>query len=57
MLAEYFANRCSSVIPDAAARQLLDELLICDPAQRITAAAALQHDYFFDTPAPMKLGE
>ncbi|KAF8584345.1 Pkinase-domain-containing protein [Ramaria rubella] len=31
---------------------LLDKLLILDPAHRITAAAALDHDYFWTDPMP-----
>ena len=31
---------------------LLDKLLILDPSRRITAAAALDHDWFWSDPMP-----
>ncbi|KAJ4468845.1 kinase-like domain-containing protein [Lentinula aciculospora] len=31
---------------------LLDQLLICNPQQRITASQALEHDYFWTDPLP-----
>jgi serine/threonine-protein kinase BUR1 len=31
---------------------LLDRLLTCNPRERITAAQALEHDYFWTDPMP-----
>lgn len=31
---------------------LLDKLLTCNPRERITASAALDHDYFWTDPLP-----
>jgi serine/threonine-protein kinase BUR1 len=31
---------------------LLDKLLVCNPRERITAAQALEHDYFWTDPLP-----
>lgn len=31
---------------------LLDKLLTCNPADRITASEALDHDYFWSDPLP-----
>lgn len=31
---------------------LLDQLLVCNPRQRLTAAQALDHDYFWTDPLP-----
>ncbi|KAF9450218.1 Pkinase-domain-containing protein [Macrolepiota fuliginosa MF-IS2] len=39
-----------SVGPETA--DLLDKLLICNPRERITAAQALEHDYFWTDPLP-----
>lgn len=40
-------------LPDDA-RDLCDKLLTLDPARRLTAKAALQHDYFFNDPRKAK---
>jgi len=31
---------------------LIDKLLTCNPAERITATLALEHDYFWTDPLP-----
>lgn len=46
-----------SIITDVLARRLLDEMLALDPAKRLTATAALDHDYFYANPPPMELGK
>lgn len=39
---------------DKRAQELLNALLAMDPAKRITAKAALDHDYFWEAPFPAK---
>ncbi|KAH7104475.1 kinase-like domain-containing protein [Auriculariales sp. MPI-PUGE-AT-0066] len=46
-----------NVITCSSGMELLDKLLVCNPEERLTATQALQHDYFYENPLPMKLGE
>ncbi|RWS02638.1 Cyclin-dependent kinase 5-like protein [Dinothrombium tinctorium] len=48
----------SQVVPklNAKGRDLLQKLLVCNPANRISADEAMQHSYFTDLPAAVKNG-
>eukprot|EP00817_Percolomonadidae_sp_ATCC50343_P002865 CAMPEP_0117432090 /NCGR_PEP_ID=MMETSP0758-20121206/11616_1 /TAXON_ID=63605 /ORGANISM="Percolomonas cosmopolitus, Strain AE-1 (ATCC 50343)" /LENGTH=463 /DNA_ID=CAMNT_0005221735 /DNA_START=39 /DNA_END=1431 /DNA_ORIENTATION=+ len=43
-------------IPDEAARDLIRNLLVCDPTKRLTAKEALAHRWFSQDPPPKRLG-
>ena len=58
-LVRYRYNRLPEVFPFISPRHglgLINELLTFDPKQRCTAASALSHPYFSETPAPTQPG-
>ena len=50
-------ERLQKYVKDACAVDLLDQLLILDPKQRINADDALMHDFFWTDPTPSDLGK
>ena len=50
-------DRLRPYVKDQGACDLIDKLLLLDPAQRPDADAALMHDFFWTDPMPCKLSD
>ncbi|NWQ82972.1 CDK9 kinase, partial [Columbina picui] len=48
-------DRLKAYVKDPYALDLIDKLLVLDPAQRINSDDALNHDFFWSDPMPMDL--